>query len=182
MSKQRLIQKSQLKVTPQQIQFLNLLQTPLVSIDRIIEKELENNPALEEDYEIENEDEKKVFFSSRSSNPEFSTINIEEKKSSLKDYLELQLSTLDVSEEVKFLISYLINSLNEHGFLSENPYAISSDLLINNELDVSVDKIKQAITYLQQFDPCGIGAYDLQDCLLIQLKNCLLYTSDAADE
>ena len=42
MSKQRLIQKSQLKVTPQQIQFLNLLQTPLVSIDRIIEKELEN--------------------------------------------------------------------------------------------------------------------------------------------
>ena len=46
MSKQRLIQKSQLKVTPQQIQFLNLLQTPLVSIDRIIEKELENNPCL----------------------------------------------------------------------------------------------------------------------------------------
>ena len=41
MSKQRLIQKSQLKVTPQQIQFLNLLQTPLVSIDRIIEKELD---------------------------------------------------------------------------------------------------------------------------------------------
>ena len=49
MNKQRLVQKQYQNLSPQQIQFLSLLQTPIVSLEKRIEEELENNPALEED-------------------------------------------------------------------------------------------------------------------------------------
>ena len=49
MGRQKLEQKTLLNLTPQQIQFLNLLQTPLIALEKRIEKELEENPALEED-------------------------------------------------------------------------------------------------------------------------------------
>ena len=48
MQKQRLQQNQQLKLSPQQIQFLSLLQIPIVSLEKRIEEELEDNPALEE--------------------------------------------------------------------------------------------------------------------------------------
>ena len=58
MSKQRLEQKQYQKLSPQQIQFLGLLQIPVVSLEKRIEEELEDNPALEED------EENQTYFSS----------------------------------------------------------------------------------------------------------------------
>ena len=72
---------------------------------------------------------------------------------------------------MKFLIEYLINSLDDNGFLNRDLYSISSDLLINNQLDVKEDQLLKALKILQELDPCGVGARNLKECLLIQLKN-----------
>ena len=141
MSKQRLQQKHQQNLSPQQIQFLSLLQLPIISLEKRIEEELEDNPALEEE-EVEEEEIElsHINFSDAQSN-DFIQIQIEDKKESLSEYLHQQLITIDVKEEQKFLISYLINSLDNSGFLSRELYAISSDLLINHEMEIREEEL-----------------------------------------
>jgi RNA polymerase sigma-54 factor len=169
MSKQRLQQKHQQNLSPQQIQFLSLLQIPVISLEKRIEEELEDNPALEEEDEDEEIELSHINFSDAQSN-DFTQIQIEDKKESLSEYLHQQLIAIDVKEEQKFLISYLINSLDNSGFLSRELYAISSDLLINHEIEIREEELLFVLKILQQLEPYGVGAQNLQECLLIQLK------------
>ena len=162
MSKQRLEQKQYQKLSPQQIQFLGLLQIPIVSLEKRIEEELEDNPALEED------EENRTYFSSNKT--DFSDFQIEDKSESLNSYLEKQLVGIELSKENLFLVKYLINSLDSNGFLSRDLFSISSDLLISDNLDISEVKMLNALNVLQNLEPIGVGANSLQECLLIQLK------------
>ena len=82
MSKQRLQQKHQQNLSPQQIQFLSLLQIPIISLEKRIEEELEDNPALEEEDEDEEIELSHINFSDAQSN-DFIQIQIEDKKESL---------------------------------------------------------------------------------------------------
>ena len=162
MSKQRLEQKQYQKLSPQQIQFLGLLQIPIVSLEKRIEEELEDNPALEED------EENQTYFSSNKT--DFSDFQIEDKSESLTSYLEKQLVGIELSKGNLFLVKYLINSLDSNGFLSRDLFSISSDLLISDNLDISEVKMLNALNILQNLEPIGVGANSLQECLLIQLK------------
>jgi len=177
MSKQRLQQKHQQNLNPQQIQFLSLLQIPIISLEKRIEEELEDNPALEEEDEEEEIELSHINFSDAQSN-DFTQIQIEDKKESLSEYLHQQLIAIDVKEEQKFLISYLINSLDNSGFLSRELYAISSDLLVNHEMEIREEELLFVLKILQQLEPYGVGAQNLQECLLIQLK--LRYPDNSA--
>ena len=162
MSKQRLEQKQYQNLSPQQIQFLGLLQIPIVSLEKRIEEELEDNPALEED------EENQTYFSSNKT--DFSDFQIEDKSESLNSYLEKQLVGIELSKGNLFLVKYLINSLDSNGFLSRDLFSISSDLLISDNLDISEGKMLNALNVLQNLEPIGVGANSLQECLLIQLK------------
>lgn len=162
MNKQRIEQKQYQKLSPQQIQFLGLLQIPIVSLEKRIEEELEDNPALEED------EENQSYFSSNKT--DFSDFQIEDKSESLSSYLEKQIVGIELSKENLFLVKYLINSLDSSGFLSRDLFSISSDLLISDNLDISDLKMLNALTILQNLEPTGVGANSLQECLIIQLK------------
>ena len=167
MSKQRLQQKQYQKLSPQQIQFLGLLQIPIVELEKRIEEELEDNPALEEDEQEEIKISERSFQQHNSNDIQF---QIEDKSESLSDYLKQQLILLDITKEQLFLVQYLINSLDGNGFLNRELHAITSDLLVNNNLDVSEYELGNALLILQQLEPFGVGAQNLQECLLIQLR------------
>jgi RNA polymerase sigma-54 factor len=162
MSKQRLEQKQYQKLSTKQIQFLGLLQINIVSLEKRVEEELEDNPALEED------EENYTYFSSNKT--DFSDFQIEDKSESLNSYLEKQLVGIELSKGNLFLVKYLINSLDSNGFLSRDLYSISSDLLISDNLDISEVKMLKALNVLQNLEPIGVGANSIQECLLIQLK------------
>ena len=106
MSKQRLQQKQYQSLSPQQIQFLGLLQIPIVALEKRIEEELEENPALEEDEQGELSLEEKSFPNYNSRDFEY---QIEGKSESLSEYLNQQLIALDITKEQKFLVEYLIS-------------------------------------------------------------------------
>lgn len=169
MVKQKLIQKQFQSLSPQQIQFLGLLQIPVVSLEKRIEEEIEENPALEED-EAEEGEEGQNSFATTSSKPVFEDFQIEEKEESLEDHLLKQLINLNYDDEKLFLIKYLINSLDENGFLSRDLYSISSDLLTSNSLVISEKTLSSTLITLQSLEPIGVGAKNLQECLLLQLK------------
>ena len=167
MNKQRLHQKQYHSLSPQQIQFLGLLQIPIVALEKRIEEELEDNPALEEDEQEEVSLSERSFQQHNSNDIQF---QIEDKSESLSDYLKQQLILLDITKEQLFLVQYLINSLDDNGFLNRDLHAITSDLLVNNNLDVSEHELGNALLVLQQLEPFGVGAQNLKECLLIQLR------------
>ena len=167
MGKQRLKQKQNQTLSPQQIQFLGVLQLPILSLEKRIEKELEENPALEEE---ELEENKTLYKKGGGNNQDFENIQIEDSSCSIQQHLTKQLINLNLSDEILFLISYLINSLDDNGFLNRDLYSISSDLLVNEGKTYTVKELQLALEILQRLDPPGIGAKNLQECLLLQLE------------
>ena len=167
MGKQRLQQKQYQNLSPQQIQFLGLLQMPIIALEKRIEEELEENPALEEDEQEELSLKEKSFPNYTSTDFEY---QIEDKSESLSEYLNQQLIALKITKTQLFLVQYLINSLDDNGFLNRDLHAISSDLLINDSLDISEHELNNTLAILQQLEPFGVGAKSLQECLLIQLR------------
>ena len=167
MNKQRLQQKQYQNLSPQQIQFLGLLQIPIVALEKRIEEELEENPALEEEEQEEIDLLERGFQQNSRDDIQF---QIEDKSESLSDYLSQQLIALNIDENLLFLVNYIINSLDDNGFLNRDLYSITSDLLISNNIIVSERQLKNALAIVQQFEPFGVGAKNLQECLLIQLR------------
>jgi RNA polymerase sigma-54 factor len=167
MNKQRLQQKQYQSLSPRQIQFLGLLQIPIVALEKRIEEELEENPALEEDEQEINNSERS-FQQNNSNDIQF---QIEDKSESLSDYLRQQLIAVDIDAKQSFLVNYLINSLDDNGFLNRDLHSITSDLLISNNLEISERQLNEALAIVQQLEPFGVGAKNLKECLLIQLKH-----------
>ena len=176
MNKQRLVQKQYQNLSPQQIQFLSLLQTPIVSLEKRIEEELENNPALEED---EHEEINQPLYQKKEGINNFEENQIVEKNESLETYLINQLIDLNLEDDIKFLVKYLINSIDKNGFLNRDLYSISSDILINHNENIEEKKLDEALTILKSLEPIGIGSKNLQECLLIQLKTRFPNEEDA---
>jgi len=90
---------------------------------------------------------------------------------SFYDRLISQLGEYDVSDKQREIIKYLIGSLDDDGLLRKDVAAISDELAIYHNLDATVEEIKEALHTLQTFEPCGIAGRNLQECLLLQLRD-----------
>ena len=88
----------------------------------------------------------------------------------LKQHLLSQLVILELDENALFLINYIINSLDDNGYLNRDLYSISGDLLTNHSIEVSEKEIEAALSIIKDLEPCGVGAKNLKECLLLQLK------------
>jgi len=178
MQKQKLQQKLGFNLSPQQIQFLSLLQIPLASLNSRIQDELEDNPALEEGENSEDisldeleEDNPNSYKYRQNNTPDFTEVQISNSEESLSDHLKKQLLLLNLQEDNLFLTEYLIDSLDNNGWINRELFSISDDLLINLNLEFSEQEIEKYLSVIQTLEPLGVGARNLQECLLIQLKN-----------
>ena len=172
MNKQRLQQNQQLKLSPKQIQFLGLLQIPLTSLESRIEQELEKNPALEEEIlEEEEADFQREQSYFKSNNQDYFVPPIPEKKETLYDTLLKQLLLLNLDEKEHNLAEYLIGCLDDNGFLTRDLYIIENDLLLNQDLKVSEQELENVLLKIQSLEPTGVGARNMQECLILQLKS-----------
>lgn len=195
MQKLGLTQSLQQKLSPQQIQFIKLLQIPTVELDARIEAELEENPALEEgkeefedtlSNEVEEEaptkeddidideylrDEDYTGFKMRSEgggDEEDREMPIPT-QSSLNEQLMQQLGFLRLEERQYAIGKQLIGSIESDGYIRRDLDAIVNDMLFSQNIDTDVDEVENVLLKIQTFDPAGIGARNLQECLLIQL-------------
>ncbi len=85
-------------------------------------------------------------------------------QTTLPEHLLSQLNMLPLSEDEIMIGEYIIWNINEHGYLSYD-----ADLIASN-LDVDREEVEKVLKIIQQFDPVGIGARTLQECLLIQME------------
>ena len=90
---------------------------------------------------------------------------------SFYDHLISQLGEYDVSDKQREIIRYLIGSLDDDGLLRKDVGAISDELAIYHNVDATEQEIEEALHTLQTFEPCGIAGRNLQECLLLQLRD-----------
>ena len=178
--KLNIAQKQKLILTQIMQQSINVLQMSAYDLREYIEKEFEENPILEADFNsIESKDnidntQLSKYLNDRydenynyqhNNEDEVSVFNFISDKKSLKDYLYEQLGEIKSDIKINKVVSYMIESLDSRGYLENTLEEICSDLGIDEE------KVQNALEILQSLEPCGIGARDLKECLLIQLKS-----------
>ena len=89
---------------------------------------------------------------------------------SFYDILYEQLREQDLTPRQMKIALYIIGSIDNDGILDKDLQAISDDLAFYHDTDASTDEIEQVLKVIQEFDPAGIGARNLQECLLIQIR------------
>ncbi len=208
MLKQNLQQKLLQKLSPQQIQFIKLLQVPTVMLDARIKEELEENPALEDtsltSTELESqytfEEDKEAGAEEKPEQESTDEFNIDdylqddnetdygtkldysnddedEKKempiaisSTFYDNLQSQLSMVALDDKDYLVAEQIIGSLDDDGYLRRPLSSLTDDLAFARNIDAEEDDVERLLEVIQAFDPPGIAARDLRECLLLQIK------------
>lgn len=198
MLKQRLQQKLLQKLSPQQIQVIKLLEIPTMQLEQRIKKELEENPTLEEGENYEDEQYENTNEEQENQNDdEFSLedyLNDEDVPSyrlssnnyskddkreeipfstgtSFHENLENQLGLRVLDQHQKNLGLYLIGNIDDDGYLRRKLSAIADDLAFSAGIETTEDELEQILYIIHDFEPIGVGARDLQECLLIQIES-----------
>ncbi len=89
---------------------------------------------------------------------------------SFTEFLQTQLSTLYLSDEEKTIAEFLVGSIDESGYIRRPVIDILDDLAFSQNLFTTVEKIEEVLLQVQDLDPAGVGARNLQECLLLQLE------------
>ncbi|MBV5313253.1 MAG: RNA polymerase factor sigma-54 [Prolixibacteraceae bacterium] len=188
---QRLLQK----LSPQQIQVIKLLEIPAMQLEQRIKSELEENPILELIEGDETDDNYENDSDDSQSDDEFSLedyMNEEDIPSyrlaannyskddkqvdmpyssgvSFHDSLIEQIGLSDLNEDEELIAEYIIGNIDEDGYLRRDLLSISDDLAFHRNIDVKLEDLERYLEIIQDFDPPGVGARDLQECLLLQI-------------
>jgi RNA polymerase sigma-54 factor len=92
-------------------------------------------------------------------------------RESLTEHLRSQLQMLNLDDDMYMLGEEIIGNLNDDGYLKRSIEEIVNELDMFEHVQIPVDKAEELLKEIQKFDPIGIAARDLQECLLIQLRN-----------
>ena len=135
---------------------MNILEMSSSNLKELIEKEVNKNPMLE------------IVYSPRSNSHSTdeettSPLDFISKEKSLFDFLEEQLSYLKLSKKFRDICYYIINNLDDRGYLSIS----KSD--IKKTFKISTKELQEVFNIIYSLEPTGIGAENLKDCLKIQL-------------
>ncbi|MBL6649698.1 MAG: RNA polymerase factor sigma-54 [Flavobacteriaceae bacterium] len=197
MLKQYLQLKLSQKLSPQQIQLMKLIELPLLELEERLSREIEENPALESGKE--NEDDFFDNESDYENDSNENDINVEdylsdddipdynlktnnysqddEEKSmpfisglSFNQFLKNQLSTFSLIDEDQKIAEFLVGSVDQSGYIRTNLMEILDDLAFTTGLYTDLNSIERILKKIHLLDPPGVGARDLKECLIIQLK------------
>lgn len=200
MLKQKLQQKLLQKLSPQQIQVIKLLEIPTMQLEQRIKKELEENPTLEEGSEYEDEfqevddtpqeetstnDEEFTLedYLNDEDIPEYrlreSNYSKDDKREEIPfstgvtfhENLVAQLGLRVLSDKQRMLGQYLIGNIDDDGYLRRSLSAITDDLAFSVGIEVSEKELEEVLNIIHDFEPSGVGARDLQECLLLQMRS-----------
>ena len=188
MLKQGLQQKQQQKLSPLQIQTIKLLELPTLELEQKIRKEIEENPVLDEITESSDPDDdspKNVSLSDypaddptpsyklyvnnqgKDAKPQYNTFSVKE---SFQENLIVQLGYRKLDERSRAIAVFIIGSLDDDGYLRRDLESLSYDILLRLNIETDEQEIEKILKIIQEFDPAGVGARDLQECLLLQIE------------
>jgi len=199
MLKQSLQQRLLQKLSPQQIQLMKMIQLPTQAFEQKLKQEIEENPALDtgkeaneddepytDDYENDNDTiETDINIDEYLSDDEIPSYKLnsnnyssdDEEKSipyaagkSFNQVLIEQLNTYSLTDTDYLIAEFLIGSIDESGYIRRPLEDIVDDLAFSQNVFTDIKAVLKILDIIHQLDPAGVGARDLKECLLLQLK------------
>jgi RNA polymerase sigma-54 factor len=188
MLKQGLQQKLQQKLSPLQIQTIKLLELPTLELEQRIKKEIEENPVLDEvsdSQDLEDDSPKNVSINDiqqddstpsyklyvnnqgKDLKPQYNTFSVKE---SFQQSLVMQLGYRKLSEREHQIAVFVIGSLDDDGYLRRDLDALSDDISFRLNIETNVEELEKILKIIQEFEPVGVGARTLQECLILQIN------------
>ena len=189
MIKQGLEQKQVQKLSPLQIQTIKLIELPIQELEQRVKSEFEDNPVLD-DGPVEGRDDDddqpkdisideldaddpipsyrlRVNNYGKDERPEYNTFSVKE---SFTQSLLTQLGFRNLNEHQMAVGRYLVCSIDEDGYLRRDLDSIVDDIAFRENIETDYEEVSYLLSISQQFDPPGVGARDLRECLTIQLR------------
>ncbi len=198
MLNQKLKLKLSQKLSPQQIQLMKLIQLSTQEFEQRLSTEIEENPALDtskdesiepdnlDDSEFEKDDNSHEEidvndYLSDDDTPDYklksNNYSEESEKSipfasgtSFNQYLTAQLHSFSLNKKEQQIAEFIIGSLDPFGYLRRDILDISDDLIFTLGIDAEEKLIKDILDKIYLLEPPGVGARDLKQCLILQLK------------
>ena len=190
MLKQGLELKQTQKLSPLQIQTIKLIELPIQELEQRIRKEIEENPVLDEEQPSETEPDqaprevslsdykeddaipsyrlRSDLYNSKDERPQYSTFSVKE---SFTQSLQEQLGYRNLTEHQYAVGSFIIGSLDDDGYLRRSIDSIVDDLSFRANIETTEEEVLSMLKIVQEFEPAGVGARDLRECLLLQIKS-----------
>jgi len=191
MIKQEQTLKQQQKLSPLQIQTIKLIELPIQELEQRIRKELEENPVLDDTpperddssddsaprevslSEIKDDDPTPSYMFrvnnyGKDEKPHYDTFSV---KQSFTQSLMEQLGFRNLDEHQYAIAAFIIGSLDEDGYLRRDLESLVDDLAFRANITTDVEELEKMLSIIQEFEPAGVGARDLRECLLIQLRS-----------
>ena len=207
MLKQNLQIKLGQKLAPQQIQLMKLIQLHTLEFQEELERELEENPALEvvkddngddedfssldssseydeegsesidtdfdvDEYLYDDEPSYKTSTSNYSADDEeYDSESLLTEGQSLYEYLMEQIHLVNIEDDDLKIAEYIIGNLDNDGYLRREIKSLVDDLAFSQGIYTTQERVKEILeNYVQKLDPAGVGARNLQECLLLQIE------------
>lgn len=188
MIKQGLELKQTQKLSPLQIQTIKLIELPIQELEQKIRAELEENPILDDTPAKSDEDGEspkdvsldeikedeyipsyklKVRNWGNDPRPEYDTFSV---RDSFAQSLENQLGFRHLSQRQQDIGMFIIGSLDEDGYLRRDVDSLVDDLAFRAGIEATAEEVLDMLKVIQEFEPTGVGARNLQECLLLQLR------------
>lgn len=179
---------------PMQLQFVHVLEMTGPELEEEVRRVLDENPALEvaegdesvpiQDTEF-NETPDQLQLADYSDEDEIPHYRLEMRNYSpdspyyepvavagdtIIDSLQGQLAEHDLNDSDRMVANYIIGSIDTNGYMTRSANEIANDLAFQEGVDVSVEDVRRMWKLVRTLEPAGIGAVDLRDCLLLQLR------------
>ena len=189
MLKQGLELKQTQKLSPLQIQTIKLIELPIQELEQRVKAELEENPVLDDSPAPEKDDSDdeprdvsidemdaddpipsyklRVNNYGKDERPQYNTFSV--KESFTQSLLE-QLGFRNLSKHDHDVAAFIIGSLDGAGYLRRDVDSVVDDLAFRANIESSPEEVERLLALIQEFEPAGVGARDLQECLLLQLR------------
>ena len=181
--------KQQQKLSPLQIQTIKLIELPIQELQQRIRAELEENPVLDDTPTPDKDDDSpkdisldelkdddyvpayktKVSNWGKDPRPEYNTFSVQQ---SFTQSLRNQLGFRNLDEHENTIALFIIGSLDEDGYLRRDIESLVDDLAFRAGINTDAEEVERMLKVIQEFEPTGVGARTLKECLLLQLRCC----------
>lgn len=190
MLKQGLELKQTQKLSPLQIQTIKLIELPAQELEQRIRKELEENPVLDENVAKETDDTEegprevslseykeddsipsyrlRVNNYGKDERPQYNTFSVKE---SFTQSLMDQLGFRNLTGHQHSVASFIIGSLDDDGYLRRDISSLVDDMAFRAGIETDEKEVLDMLHIIQEFEPAGVGARDLRECLLLQIRH-----------
>lgn len=172
------------RLSPLQIQTIKIIELPALDLEQRIRKELEENPVLDEESAKEEEPREvsiseykeddytpsyKLYVNNqgRDEKPQYNTFAVKE---SFTQSLMDQLGYRSLDEHQRAVAAFIIGSLDDDGYLRRDLDSLVDDMAFRAGIETTYEEVLEMLHIIQEFEPAGVGARDLRECLLLQLS------------